>query len=449
MNSTRKLLVFIFILALGAGFFDLPKEFSVKTKLGKWEIDKTINVGEIDFNLGPWRIKKPREFKLGLDLAGGTHLVLQAEMKDVATGDRNTALESAKEIIERRINLYGVSEPVIQTSKAGGDYRIIIELPGVKDVKEAIDLIGKTAVLEFREQEEGTSSSQIATESARIYGPYTKLTGLSGKHLSRAAVVFGQQTGKPEVSLEFNSEGAKLFEEITRRNVNKPVAIFLDQQIISAPRVNEEISGGRAVINGEFTTEEAKNMAIELNAGALPVGVKVIEQRSVGATLGQESVRKSIIAGLIGLGLVGIFMIGNYGKLGILADIALLIYTMLSLAVFKFIPVTLTLAGIAGFILSIGMAVDANILIFERIKEESRQKRPMVAAMEIGFQRAFPSIRDSNVSSLITCGILYYFGSGTIRGFALTLAVGILISLFTAITVTHTFLRATTRNNKL
>lgn len=366
------------------------------------------------------------EIKKGLDLAGGTYLVLEADMSKIASPNRDTALDSLKGIIERRVNLFGVSEPLVQTAKSGGSFRVIVELAGITDINQATDLVGKTAQLTFREV---INASQSA------------LTNLSGGDLKLAKAAFKSDTGEPIVELTFTNDGGKKFEEITKRNLNKQLAIFLDSQLLMAPTIQTIISGGQAIISGSFTSAQTKQFAILLNSGALPAPVKIIQQKTIGATLGQDSVNKSLVAGAVGLGVVALFMIAKYKKLGIFADLALIIYSLLTLAIFKLIPVTLTLAGIAGFILSIGMAVDANILIFERMKEEIRWGRNKPAAIELGFSRAFPSIRDSNVSSLITCAILYWFGTGPVRGFAVTLAIGIVVSLFTAVVVTRTFLR--------
>ncbi len=385
----------------------------------------TLGAIFVDFS-GARIFGRSLDIKKGLDLAGGTKLVLQADMSAINQVDRTQALDSLKGIIERRVNLYGVSEPVIQTSKAGGDYRIIVELAGVSDVTQALNLIGQTAMLSF-------SELISATESAA--------TNLTGKDLRKARADFDQNKGEPIISLTFSDEGAKKWEEITKKNLNKKIAILLDNQILLAPTVMSVISDGRTVISGGFTVAQTKEMAMLLNSGALPAPVKVIEQRTIGATLGQESINKSILAGVIGLGVVALFMVINYGVIGLLADIALLIYALLTLAIFKLIPVTLTLAGIAGFILSIGMAVDANILIFERMKEEIKWGRKRLEAIELGFHRALPSIKDSNANSLIICAILYWFGTGPVRGFAVTLAIGILVSLFTATTVTRQLLK--------
>ncbi|MBI3888103.1 protein translocase subunit SecD [Candidatus Microgenomates bacterium] len=267
------------------------------------------------------------------------------------------------------------------------------------------------------------------------------MTELSGKDLQKSTPAFDQRTGEPIIQLTFTDDGAKKFEAITKRNLRKKVAIFLDSQYLMDPTVQSVITDGQAIISGKFTAAQTKETSILLNSGALPAPVKVVEQRTIDATLGKDSINKSLIAGLVGLGIIAFFMVANYGKLGVLADLALVIYSLIVFAIFKLVPVTLTLAGIAGFILSIGMAVDANILIFERMREEIRWGRNKMAALELGFHRAFPSIRDSNASSLITCIILFWLGSGPVKGFAVTLAIGIVVSLFTAVIVTRTLLR--------
>ena len=388
--------------------------------------------------------------KLGLDLQGGTQLILSTEMDKIDSQNRDTALEAAKEVIEKRVNLYGVSEAVVQTSKIGEERRILVELPGIKDASSAANLIGKTAQLDFRELPATLSAQEAqATQSGIPLIYLSKDTGLTGADLRKAQVTFGgTQTGNsgPQVAVDFTDEGAKKFAEITKRNIGNSLPIFLDGQPISAPTVQQEIVGGSAVITGQFSTQEAKELAIQLNAGALPVPIRILEQRLIGPTLGQESVNKSLVAGIIGLGIVIVYMAVYYGYLGIIADVALLIYTAIVLAIFKtgfFIlpPITLTLAGIAGFILSIGMAVDANILIFERMKEELRWGKSKVSALDLGFRRAWSSIWASNVSSLITATILYAFGTSIVRGFAITLAIGVIVSMFTSYIVTRTFLR--------
>lgn len=438
MKRPRYFVWFISLLTIIAVVIDLPKNYRLNFKLGPLAVDRTISSPEINFASGPLSVRKDLSTRYGLDLSGGTHLVLEADMNGIAVGDQQKAFESSRNVVERRINLYGLTEPVIQQAKVGNSYRIIVEIPGVGNVNQAIDLIGRTAQLSF--YEEASESAKVATPSS-AQQIWPKATTLTGKHLKRSDVTFDSKTGKPQVALEFDDEGSKLFADITSQNVGKTVAILLDNQLLSAPRVNETINGGKAIISGVFTLEEAKRLSIALNAGALPVPLKVIEQRNVGATLGLESIQKSFFAGMVGLVIVALFMIVNYGFLGVIADVALIIYALLVFAIFRLIPVTLTMAGIAGFILSIGMAVDANILIFERMKEELRWGKSQLIALSLGFERAFPSIRDSNASSLITCAILYWFGTGIVRGFAITLAVGIIVSLFSAITVTKTLLR--------
>ena len=391
--------------------------------------------------------------KLGLDLQGGTQLTLQTKMDKIDPKDRDTALESARQVIEKRVNLYGVSESIVQSSKLGDQRRILVELPGIKDSSQAANLVGKTAQLEFKELPVG--AEEEASKSGKPLGLFFKPTGLTGADLKKAGVTFsssGKSAG-PQVSIEFTSEGGQKFAEITKRNVGHPIAIFLDDVLVSAPNVQQEIIGGNAVITGQFTSAEAKNLSIQLNAGALPVPIEIIQQRTIGATLGNTSIQKSLIAGVIGLLTVMIYMICYYGLYGVLADIALIIYTLLVLTIFRtglFIlpPVTLTLAGIAGFILSIGMAVDANILTFERMKEEFRSGKTGRAGLEAGFNRAWTSIRDSNVSSLITATILYIFGTSIVRGFALTLTIGVLVSMFSALVITRTLLRMLPRFRK-
>jgi len=404
---------------------------------------------------------KSLSFKEGLDLAGGTSLTLKADMKSIDQAQRGKALESAKTVIEQRTNYFGVSEPIVQTAVSGNDYRVIVELPGV-NIDQAKNIIGTTAQLSFWE---GTATSSsvsvktqadiqllVATQSAYppsvvlALGTYPSKTDLSGADLKETSVGFDQNSGKPEVQLKFTSQGAKKFADITSRNVGKIVAIALDNQVIEAPRVNQPILTGDAVITGGFTTQTANAVSKSLNAGALPVPLVYLQQHGVEATLGRESLLKSLFAGVLGILIIIIFMTVLYGKLGIIASVALIIYTLLVASILKISSVTpyaitLTLSGIAGFILSIGMAVDANILIFERMKEERRSGRSWHESLELGFTRAWTSIRDSNISSLITCSVLYQFGTGSVKGFALTLAIGVLVSMFSAIVVTRTFLR--------
>lgn len=604
---------------------------------------------------------KNRPFRLGLDLIGGTHLVYEADTKAIPNGDRFDALQGVRDVIERRVNSLGVAEPVIQTTEVGGRWRVIAELAGVQEVKEAIRLIGETPLLEFKELNEDTpppltdeQKKKITEDNARaksradetlallkggktdflaivkersedaetkekdgdlgfvrsdtsgiealftaaktagvgklvpsvvetdtgyhvvrveeagseqevsarhilicytgatrcekdtkkedartkiddlkkqvtpenfadlakqnstepgadtrggdlgwfrktqMVQPFAdaafalkkgaisdvvetefgfhlilkndertiptlrlrqilfkktlevdvrptpdqwKNTPLSGKQLARAQLQFDQNTGQPLVGIEFNEEGGKLFEEITSRNIDKPVAIFLDGAPISVPRVQQKISGGQAVITGQFTIEEAQILARRLNAGALPVPITLVSQSTVGPTLGKISLDASLRAGLIGLLLVALFMLLYYRLPGFIAVIALLLYTIFLLALFRLIPVTLTLSGIAGFILSLGMAVDANILVFERLREELRAGKPFLSATDEAFKRAWPSIRDGNITTLIASAILFWFSASLIRGFALVLGLGVLMSMFSALTITRHFLR--------
>ncbi|MCW1929967.1 MAG: protein translocase subunit SecD [Candidatus Kerfeldbacteria bacterium] len=536
-TKVRLSLLGILALALLAGIIDYPKGPDIH--IGKWHDEIKVH--------------------LGLDLQGGSSLLYQADVSDIADADREAALASVRDVIEQRINAFGVSEPVIQTIRSGDDWRIAVELPGVTDIQEAIDRIGATPTLEFKvegpapiytdeqlatirahndEQKTkaqdvlnrtlaGESFEQLATENTEdpgsketqgnlgqftdgemvgafndvvfnkatvgqiypelvsteygyhiirvderteaitdengtvtqkatakahhilftttseeypIYGPTYVSSGLSGEQLSRADVVFDPSTGLPVISVTFNSEGTQLFAQITKENIGKTIAIYLDGELVMTPLVNEQIPNGQAVINGSFTLQEAKAEVQKLNAGALPVPISLVSQQNIGPSLGQVSIERSLLAGVIGLVLLSFFIIAYYRLPGVLAVVALGMYTLIVLAVFKLWPVTLTLAGIAGFILSIGMAVDANVLIFERLKEELRAGKSIDSAVEEGFKRAWLSIRDSNSSSLITCLILYWFGSSLIRGFAITLAIGIVISMFSAITITRNFL---------
>ncbi|MBI2431185.1 MAG: protein translocase subunit SecD [Candidatus Levybacteria bacterium] len=435
MKNPRVLFWLIIILTIIAIFIDLPF------------------LSSPNFFIGSFHVQRDFSIRRGLDLAGGVSIIYKAHVDSLPSDQQKDALIAAKTVIERRINFFGVSEPVVQTATVNNEERIIVEIPGISDVDSAINLIGTTAQLTF--WEEGATESarlqspeatadggqaKLATPSALPVG-FTQKTDLSGKDLQKAGVTFNPNTGVPEVSLVFNSDGGKKFADITTRNVGKPVAIVLDNQIISAPKVNTAITDGNAVITGGFTTEQAKNLSIQLNAGALPVTLSILEQKTVGPTLGETSLKTSLFAGGIGFMVIVLFMSILYGRFGMIASAALVLYTLFVLAIFKAIPITLTLAGIAGFILSIGMAVDANILIFERMREELRHGRNLPVSLELGFVRAWSSIRDSNISSLITSFILYYFGTGIVKNFALTLAIGVLVSMFSAIVVTRTFLR--------
>ncbi len=652
-GKARWVFAAIVLLSLAAGLIDAGAYYN---KGADWLAAKTNNIVKLPHT-------KEVDFRLGLDLQGGSHLVYKAEVKDIKPDDRDDAVEGVRDVIERRVNVFGVSEPVVQTSKSGDEYRVIVELAGIKDVSEAIKMIGETPLLEFKErnteagrltdeerarmekynnnaeeraaevlgkvmsggdfavlarkfsedeatkerggdlgwitekdnprifslvkdlkvgktstelhlgdrgyeivkledkrvkknpftnkeekevkashlllcyngidgcesglskeealnkineikkqatpdnfadlakkystgpsapnggdlgwfgkgamvkpfeeavfsQKTGTISGPVETrfgyhliykqgerpqeeykvgyiliktmKEEDVTGPRDewKNTELTGKNLKRARVEFNPNDNMPEVALEFDSEGTKLFAEITERNVGKPVAIYLDNYPISVPTVNEKITGGKAVISGNFNIKEAKLLAQRLNAGALPVPITLINQQTVGASLGHKSVANSLEAGVIGLILVALFMILYYRLPGVLAVFSLIIYGLSVLALFKLWPVTLTLAGVAGFVLSIGMAVDANVLIFERIKEELKSGKPLDLAIDEGFRRAWPSIRDGNVSTLITCFILIQFSTSIVKGFAVTLSLGIVISMFSAIVITRNF----------
>lgn len=457
--------MWLIILSILLVVIDLPQKYNLKFTLFGYTVDRVISPPTVSFSLFGKRIEKQFVTKLGLDLAGGSHVVLEADMKDINPSERISALESAKEVIERRVNFFGISEPVVQTSIGENTYRIIVELPGVSRVSDAVALIGQTARLDFREflnlpsprgESVSSPSGQIATQSAFIIPSLTntKSVGITGKDLKRASISFSSQTGEPEVAIEFTGEGTKKFSDATKRLVGKQLAIFLDEFPITAPTVQTTITDGQAVITGSFTQDAAKALSLQLNAGALPVSVSVVEQRTVEATLGKESIVKSIRGGLVGLVMVALFMILQYGKLGVIANLALILYGLLSLGIFRLFGITLTLPGVAGFILSIGMAVDSNILIFERFKEEKRSGKPWYIAIEQAFGKAWDSIRDANMTTIATSLILYNPGnwnflpsSGLVRGFAATLLIGVLLSLFTGIVASRTLIRVLYKEN--
>jgi preprotein translocase subunit SecD len=400
------------------------------------------------------------EIKLGLDLRGGLQALLEADLpggSSVATND----LETTRQILEKRANALGVSEVVMQTA---GERRIVAEFPGVSNPEEVVASLQQTGLLEFVDTgdvvpEEGAiikTDYATGAEPAATPAPATAATQtepvyhtiMTGKELVNVGVS-PTNTGRYSINFTLTSEGATIFGNHTAANVGKILAITLDKRVISAPRINGPIPSGQGQITGSFTPDSANALAIQLRYGSLPVPVKVVESRTVGATLGEESVRKSLIAGYIGLGVVILFMLLYYRLPGFIANLALIGYALLSLAIFKLLGVVLTLPGIAGFILSIGMAVDANILIFERLKEELRNGRNLRQAIELGWSRAWPSIRDSNISTLITCVILFIFGASMVRGFSINLFLGVAVSLFTAIIVTRTFLHAVLDNVNL
>jgi preprotein translocase subunit SecD len=456
-KRAQKILIYVLILSLISAYIALPStlpiQFSLKTPWKEFSVDTVLKRGPLDLKKVFIPFQRSLEYSMGLDIQGGTRITMRADMSSIAPEMRDKALESSREIISRRVDMYGIGESVVRTSKVGDEYRVIAELPGITDSQQAVTLIGSTAQLDFRE--EVATPSAEATMSALAWMQNYKPTGLTGKDLKDANVQFSQQTSEPVVSLSFTDEGKKKFAEITTRNVGKQVAIFLDGYPLSAPTVNEPILTGDAVISGGFRTEEAQQLSIQLSAGALPVSISVVEQETIGASLGQEAVNKTFRAGFIGLIIVMVFMILMYGWSGFLADLALIVYALVTIALYKLVPVTLTLPGVAGLLLSIGMAVDSNILIFERMKEEIKAGKPFETAMELGFGRAWDSIKDANVATLFTCFILFnpfdfsfLNRSGMVRGFALTLALGIGISLFTGIVVTRSLLRVFLKEKK-
>lgn len=365
---------------------------------------------------GYYMLPLATSIKQGLDLQGGTHVVLEAVDTPEAKVDED-AVQRVVKIIEKRVNEIGLTEPIIQRQ---GERRIIVELPGIKEPEKAIEMLGKTALLEFQD-ESGT-------------------TVMTGKDLKDAKAEIGQNKNNV-VALEFSEDGTKIFADLTTKNVGKHISILLDKKVLTNPVVNEPIPSGKAIITGNKTIEEAQNLAILLRSGSLPVKVDVMEMRTVGPTLGQDSKDKSKVAFAIGIGAITVFMLVFYRLSGFVATVALVIYVMMLLFGLKMLNATLTLPGIAGVILSIGMAVDANVLIFERFKEEYHAGKTLRAAMDAGFSRAFATILDSHLTSLISAIVLFFLGAAPIKGFAITLGLGIVLSLFTAITITKLLLR--------
>lgn len=439
-RTPLKKFVLIIVITLAASYISLPQRLNL--------FGKNFTRPDMNIHVGKFSLQRELKMHLGLDLAGGSRLVFEADMSKISAEKKADALSGVRNIIENRVNMFGLSESSVQTSNFEGKDRIIVELPGISDTKEAVDLIGKTAQLSFVEVKEEIAEGN-ATPSATL-AP----TNLTGADLKSADVNFDNNTGKPAISLQFTNEGGEKFAKITAENIGKQLPIILDNQIISAPTVEEMITGGQAQISGNFTVEEAKKLAVQLNAGALPVPVNLIEEKTIEATLGAMSVKQSVLAGAVGLAMVGLFMILSYGKFGLVADAGLFIFSVISLALYKLIPVTLTLPGIAGFMLSIGMAVDSNILIFERFKEE-KLKRKVSDALEVSFGRAWDSIRDANVATILTSLVLmnpldwsFLPSSGPVRGFAITLLIGVILSLFTGIYVSRNLLRIFVKDRK-
>ena len=428
MFKVRIITLVILVAAAGVGYFSYSSEINEESRF---------------------------QFKLGLDLAGGTHLVYKADTSELPERDGSTSMDTLRDVIERRTNLFGVSEPMVQIEKssvfAGGEreQRLIVELPGVTDISEAVRIIGETPLLEFRlvnQDVEPLAEGEELTQE--IFDAMFTSTDLTGRYLDRAALEFGQGgtsghvQNEPIVRLDFNRDGGDLFASITKENVGRTLAIFLDGDLKSAPVINEEITGGSAIVSGGFTPQEARDLVRNLNLGALPVPIELISTQTIGASLGKDALDKGVQAGMFGLIAVAIFLLVWYRLPGLVAVISLTVYIIIMLALFKLIPVTLTAAGLAGFLLSIGMAVDANVLIFERMREELKAGSDTESSTHNGFKRAWLSIRDGNISSIITAIILFWFGTSLVKGFALTFGIGIIISMFTAITVSRTFLYA-------
>lgn len=397
------------------------------------------------------------ETRLGLDLVGGVQALLEADLPVDQPIDADS-MSTARTIVENRVNGLGVSEAVVQQA---GERRIVVELPGESDPERALSTLKKTGLLEFVDMSSISPDLALALVGTRIQtdiptttdvitsGVTNTLTSqvfptvITGSGLKDVSVT-RNQLGEYEIAFELHPDAAQTFANFTSQNIGNILAISLDKEVLSIPRINDAITDGRGVISGNFTLESANALAVQLRYGSLPIPLKVVQVRTVGPTLGQDSLQKSLQAGLIGFTIVVLFMAIYYRVPGILADISILIYALIAFAIFRWVPVTLTLAGIAGFLLSTGSALDANILIFERMKEEIRSGRTLNQAMDLGWQRAWPSIRDSNIATLITCGILFWFGSTfgatIVKGFSLTLAIGVGISLFVAIVVTRSLL---------
>lgn len=433
--------------------------------------------------LGVFLVKGGKDFVLGLDLAGGSALTYKIDTSTLPEGASvSDSVTSLRDVVERRVNLFGVTEAGVMTSysRLAQEWRLVVELPGVTDVQQAAKLIGETPVLDFRTQKAGTTLGTSTLD----YITNFQQTALTGRYLERASLVFDPTTNRPMVELTFDNEGANLFAQITKANIGKPVAIFLDGMPISVPTVNEEITGGKAVISGNFSVEESRILVGRLNAGALPLPIELAGTTVVGPSLGAVSVQDGVKAAIVGFLLVSLFMLFWYRLPGLVAIVALACYTVINLVVFEvgispaiiiitalcvglamtihraflfgvpiayvvlalipggLVPVTLTAAGIAGFIISVGLAVDANVLTFERMKEELRSGKGLKDAIDIGFSRAWTSIRDSHIAAVIVSVVLYMFGTSIVKGFAITFFLGAILSLVSAQMITRVFLQA-------
>lgn len=449
--TKRKTILYLFlvlVLVIVVGLFCYPKPYNDL-------VDK--------YNLSLPHFPET-EFRLGLDLKGGVHLQYEADLSQIDERERDDVMEGLKDVIERRVNIFGVTEPVIQIY---GSNRIAVDLPGMESIEDAIAWIGETPLLEFAEERPREEIERIIQKREELQGlsfeemqevedwyiafeDFYQKTELTGRYLEKAELSFNQTTYAPVIELQFDSEGTKLFEEITERNIGKTLAIYLDGESIIdmgdgsvyAPMVNEKISGGKAIITGQTDINVAKLIVQRLNQGSLPVPLgEPIVQKKVGPTLGAISLENAVLAGMYGLIAILCFLIIFYKLPGLLASISLIIYCMILLALIKLIPVTLTLAGIGGIVLSIGMAVDANILIFSRMREELKQSKDLLLSVENGFSRAWSSIRDGNLTTLIVAFILYFLGTSFIKAFAFTLILGILISIFSAMVISKLFIQ--------
>lgn len=436
----KRIILALIILILGSGV----AFFVFKTEP---RLNKNFNNQSAFFKKFP--------FRLGLDLSGGSHLIYKADVSAVPTGEVSSSMSALRDVIERRINLFGVSEPVVQVEHSslisGSGEQLIVDLPGVTDIKKAVEMIGQTPVLEFKTEAPKDAkpktvqatigkNGQVVIPPIDINSQYVA-TELTGRYLQKATLTFDSNNA-PTISLQFDDVGAKLFAQITKDNIGKTVAIYLDGAPLEIPVVKEEIPSGQAVISGGFTPAQAKEIVGELNSGALPVPITLLSTQTIGATLGESAVNAGVKAAIVGFLLVALFLIVWYRLPGLIAVVALFFYTAILLAIFKLLPVTLTSAGIGGFIISLGMAVDANVLIFERMKEEIRNGHNINDGIHVGFKRAWTSVRDSNTSSIITSIILFWLGTSLIKGFALTFGLGVLVSMFSAITVSRIFLYA-------